>query len=630
MDEIVNYRELGLRCGLEIHYQLATEKKLFCNCPVGLRNDPHDAEIIRHMRPTLSELGEYDGTALMEFKTKKEVHYQLHYDTVCTYEMDDTPPFEVNKEALSIALEIALLLNCQVADEIHVSRKQYLDGSIPTGFQRSIAVGVNGWLPFRGKKIRIMQVCLEEDACREVSDRGHVIVFRTDRLSTPLVEVITWPDMCTPEEAVEGDRELGRILRATGKVMRGIGSVRQDVNVSIKTGTRIEIKGVPKTGLIKRLVHCEAVRQKALLSLKREMKTRGLSRETLSTSIIKCSDMSDGTRVRVIADAIKNGCVVGAVKICGFAGLLNHKVSPSRTFADELRGRVRVIACLDGPPVLFHSDESLREGPSQGEWESLKKALNANYNDAVAVVWGKKDDVNMALSEIAERIREAATGVPGETRQVLKGGETDFERILPGPDRMYPDTDSAPISINETQIEEIKKHLPHTPDYWREKYKELLHPALLNQIIDEGLAQILNQVYEKTYADINLIATTLVSTLKKLNRNGNSTESITKDQLIELFQTYKGGLFPREVIPDIFIEIAKGEESISRIVPKYILKITDDQIIQIIRQVGGAFDLSFADPERKIEFLTGRIKEKLKNHVSGKRIVSLVRRHIDR
>ncbi|MFW6181263.1 MAG: Glu-tRNA(Gln) amidotransferase subunit GatE, partial [Spirochaetota bacterium] len=438
-----DYQALGLRCGLEVHYQLDTRTKLFCRCPVGLRNDPPDAEIVRHMRPTLSELGEYDGTALMEFKTRKEVRYQLYYDTVCTYEMDDTPPFPLNQEALDIALEIALLLNCRIVDEIHVSRKQYLDGSIPTGFQRTIAVGVDGWIPFRGRRIRVLQLCLEEDACREISDRGHVFVLRTDRLSTPLVEVITAADMTTPGEAAAVDREIGRILRATGKVRRGIGSVRQDVNVSIEGGARAEIKGVPRTGMILPLVHYEALRQKALLSLGRELENRGITRRVLTGGGASgrgagstpggsrgrgvtpagtlCTELFRGTRVRAIAESLLRGEEVGAVKLEGFAGLLGYPLGPGRSFADELRGRVRVIACLDRRPVLLHDDlaggedrgggedpdggEDLGGGEDRGssdfphpeKWRQVRDLVGAGPRDTVALVWGPERDVRTAL-----------------------------------------------------------------------------------------------------------------------------------------------------------------------------------------------------------------------------------------
>ena len=94
------YQDLGLKVGLEIHQQLSTDKKLFCRCKAVLHLDNPSTTILRHMRPTLSELGEYDGTALMEFKTKKNVIYQLYDDTVCTYEMDDTPPFKLSNQVV--------------------------------------------------------------------------------------------------------------------------------------------------------------------------------------------------------------------------------------------------------------------------------------------------------------------------------------------------------------------------------------------------------------------------------------------------------------------------------------------------------------------------------------------------
>ncbi len=169
----IDYAEVGLIAGLEVHQQLLTDTQDVLPLP-GAAATPttHDGEVLRHMRPTLSELGEYDGTALMEFKTKKNIIYLLHEDNVCTYEMDDTPPFLVNQQAVDVAIEQCLMLGCDIVDEVHIARKQYLDGSIPTGFQRTAIVGVNGRLPFRGRELSITQVSVEEDSCREVSDAG--------------------------------------------------------------------------------------------------------------------------------------------------------------------------------------------------------------------------------------------------------------------------------------------------------------------------------------------------------------------------------------------------------------------------------------------------------------------------
>ncbi|MBN2323322.1 MAG: Glu-tRNA(Gln) amidotransferase subunit GatE [Spirochaetes bacterium] len=620
-NEETNFRELGLRCGLEVHYQLDTQKKLFCHCPVGLLNRRPDAEIVRHMRPTLSELGEYDGTALMEFKTKKTVRYQLYYDSVCTYEMDDTPPFVINREALKIAVEIALLLNCRIADEIHVSRKQYLDGSIPTGFQRTIAVGVNGWIRFSGRKIRIVQVCLEEDACREVSDRGHVIVFRTDRLSTPLVEVITAPDIRTPAEASGVDREIGRILRATGKVRRGIGTVRQDVNVSIEGGTRVEIKGVPRTGMIERLVRVEALRQKGLLSLRETITARGAEIKTPSCD---CGDLFCESECAPLRESVRRGLSVGAVAIPGFSGILHRRISPGKTFADELAGRVRVIACLDDEPVLFFSDEKAPCGsrPGPKEWEAVRRRLGVGKKDPVVLVRGPGEDVETALSEIAARVEEAKEGVPNETRQVLVGGETDFERILPGPDRMYPDTDSSPIPIAEEDVAAIRKRLPVTPDRWRKRCRGMLKPQTVDQLIDMECIDRFWKILKNTKCDPKFLAYTLTATLPALRRAGCDILAVKEKALVKLFLFHAGGNIIREMIPRALVRIASGrgyDDLSADIDEETILKAVERNYLRVNGRI--------KDRRKLFRYLVGAVKEETGFRASGRRVVWAVQSH---
>ncbi len=271
-----DYEALGFKCGLEIHQQLLTKKKLFCRCPAGLyqKNGQYDAEIIRHMRPTLSELGEYDGTALMEFRTRKNIIYHIKNETACTYDIDDTPPFPVDREALNIAIEIALLSKQNIVGELHITRKQYLDGSIPTGFQRTAIVGIEGEIPLSNKKVRLIQLSIEEDSCREISDIGHERTYTTDRLGMPLIETVTYPDMTTPYEAAEAGQYLRFLARSTGRVRVGIGAAREDVNVSVTGGQRVEIKGVAHISWIPRLTHNEAYRQKGLIEIKNELNRR--------------------------------------------------------------------------------------------------------------------------------------------------------------------------------------------------------------------------------------------------------------------------------------------------------------------------------------------------------------------
>jgi len=465
-----DYAALGLKSGLEIHQQLATEKKLFCHCPV-IRpySEEFDAEILRHMRPTLSELGEYDGTALMEFKTKKEIIYQIRQETVCTYEMDDTPPFELNQQALDIALEVTMLLRCNLVSEVHIARKQYLDGSIPTGFQRTTILGVDGWIPYNGRRIGIIQLGLEEDACREVSDVGHLRKYRTDRLGIPLIESVTYPHMKTPQEVAEVGQILRRLARSTRKVNTGIGAARQDVNVSIEGGRRVEIKGVCRIPLIPLLVHNEAYRQAALLDIKRELGRRSITQESFKADSFNVGELVAGTQYYPLAKALAKNLEVRAVALRGYRGILSTRTQPETTFAKEISDRVRVIACLDRLPNIAHSDME-GETLSSAEWTKIKKLVRMGDRDAVVIVWGNARDVETGVKEIIIRAREATDGVPNETRQALPDGTHGFERILPGADRMYPDTDLPPLAITEDRIQRIKSIMPELPWDREERY----------------------------------------------------------------------------------------------------------------------------------------------------------------
>jgi glutamyl-tRNA(Gln) amidotransferase subunit E len=466
-DRYAELRELGFRCGLETHQQLNTANKLFCRCPAVIRNDAPDAELLRHMRPTLSEFGEYDGTALMEFKTKKQVHYLLYNDSVCTYEMDDTPPFKADRQAVESSLAIAMMFNMSLVDEIHITRKQYLDGSIPTGFQRTAIIGVNGKVPFRGRELNFFQLSLEEDACREVTDVGHDIVFRTDRLSIPLVESVTAPELYSPAEAAAGAALVGDVMRSTRRVRRGIGSVRQDVNVSIRGGTRVEIKGVPRIGLIEDLCRVEGYRQKALLHLRDALAASGLEAEDFNAVPILL-EADAGTLAEAMYGSPEPGERWVAQVLPRFGGYISWPTQPGSTFLDEIDGRVRVIACLrHRPAVLLASGE-------------MSARLGLGPDDTALLFSSSLDDTPTAAQEIVLRIRDAFSGVPSETRQAQPHGNTTFERILPGPDRMYPDTDLPPEPLSDELVSRIAATLPPKPWERRERYSSLGIPDQLS------------------------------------------------------------------------------------------------------------------------------------------------------
>ncbi len=454
------YTEIGFKSGLEVHQQLKTEEKLFCRCPAGKYHDlqDYDAELIRHMRPTLSEMGTYDGTALMEFRTRKNITYYIKNETTCTYDIDDTPPFPINREALEYAIEISLLMHQNIVGELHITRKQYLDGSIPTGFQRTAIVGIEGEIPLKHKNVRIIQLSIEEDACREVSDIGHERIYTTDRLGIPLIETVTYPELLTPDEVMEAGQVIRFINRSSGKVRVGIGAGRQDVNVSITGGTRVEIKGVSRIKWIAKLTHNEAFRQKALLEIKKELcdhiKDTKKWKPTFKAITFDVSDIE----YQPIKDAMDRSWKLIACNLTEFKGTLSFFLQPGKTFADELEGRLKVIACLEKPNMV-HS-EDMNPVFNEDMLKKRSKLLKCGENDAQIVFWAPEDDVKTAMETIEERCRMAFEGVPNETRKALDDGTTIFERVLPGADRMYPDTDSAPIPIKDEYIKEIGKALP--------------------------------------------------------------------------------------------------------------------------------------------------------------------------
>ena len=454
-----DYDRIGFMSGLEVHQQLATKEKLFCRCPAGIfqKPDQYDAELLRHMRPTLSEMGEYDGTALMEFKTRKNIVYRIAHRTACTYEVDDTPPSPINPEALQYALEIALASKLKIVGEVHITRKQYLDGSIPTGFQRTAILGIDGEIQLRNKKVRLIQLSVEEDACREVSDIGHTRIYRTDRLGMPLIETVTYPEMVNPDEVEEACNYIRFLNRSTGRVRTGIGAGREDVNVSCTGGTRIEVKGVAHTKWIPEVTHVECFRQWALLAIREKLKAR-IKKEDWKMNYTELDPKQFHFYFDPITDAIKCGEKVYAVNLPQFAGLLSHFTQPGHPFYCEFADRLKVIACLERPNMA--TSEDLEDVVSRSVFEKAAKALNAGDNDAQIIFWANEDDVKTALETIEERALMAFDGVPQETRKALPDGTTIFERVLPGADRMYPDTDSAPIPLTNDYIEGLRKNIP--------------------------------------------------------------------------------------------------------------------------------------------------------------------------
>jgi glutamyl-tRNA(Gln) amidotransferase subunit E len=532
-----DYERIGFMSGLEVHQQLKTKEKLFCHCPAGVFHDHNDfhAEVIRHMRPTLSELGEYDGTALMEYKTRKEIIYRLNNQTACTYEIDDTPPFKIDREALEYALEISLLCKLNIVGEVHITRKQYLDGSIPTGFQRTAILGVEGEIPLKNKKVRLIQLSIEEDSCREISDIGHTRVYKTDRLGMPLIETVTYPEMFTPDELKEAAEYIRFLNRSTGRVRTGSGAGREDVNVSCKGGTRVEIKGVSYNKLIPELSHNEAFRQWALLNVRNKLNERVKDAKKWKIQHREIDYRDFDLKYEPITNGLINKYRIIAVNLPNFRGILSHYTQPGKCFANEIADRLKVIACLEKPNMV-HSEE-FEPKIIEDNFIKVQELLNASENDAQLIFWASDADIPTALETIEERCQMAFEGIPQETRKSFLDGTTIFERVLPGADRMYPDTDSAPIPLENDYIDSLSKNLPSEVI---DRYKQLKKWGIPEDTYTFIFRNNLFPLVEKIITDLKLnptfVGTFIGHRLKFVEGHYISADKFEYSKIYDLFK----------------------------------------------------------------------------------------------
>jgi glutamyl-tRNA(Gln) amidotransferase subunit E len=543
-----DYKRIGFKSGLEVHQQLKTKSKLFCRCPAGIYHDHDDynAELIRHMRPTLSELGVYDGTALMEFKTKKEIRYRINNLTACTYEVDDTPPFPIDREALEIAIEIAILSKLNIVGEVHITRKQYLDGSIPTGFQRTAILGVEGELQLKNKKVRLIQLSIEEDSCREISDIGHVRIYKTDRLGMPLIETVTYPDMETPDELAEAAEYIRFLNRSTGKVRTGIGAAREDVNVSCRGGTRVELKGVAHNSWIPEISHNECFRQYALLNLRTILNQKITDKEKWNIKSLEIDFSHPDLLFKPLRQALDNGLSVFAINLPHCQGILSHFTQPDHIFANEISDRLKVIACIE-KPNMTHS-EDLNPVISSREFEKISTFLQAGEDDAQIVLWGPAADIPTALETVEERFRMAFEGVPNETRKIFEDGTNIFERVLPGRDRMYPDTDSEPIPLTDEYINKLSEKVPV---YVSDRYHQLkewdIPEDTFRYLLSKNLVPLIERICTNFGLNPKYIGTFFGHRFKNIEGKKKPHKNFSYEKIYGLF----GFISKKKLLPSI-------------------------------------------------------------------------------
>jgi len=619
--EKYDYEALGLKCGLEIHQQLDTKKKLFCRCPSKLQGTRKpDFTIQRRMRPVLGEMGTYDEAMLTEYGKGMGIVYEGYNDVVCTYELDETPPFSCNTEARRIALEIAMLLDANIIEEMHVCRKNYLDGSVPCGFQRTMILGTDGYIELeKGKKIRIDILSLEEEAARKIKTEDKTNFFRIDRLGIPLVEVTTKPDINNPQECRECAERIGLLLWSTN-VKKVIGSIRQDINVSIKAGTRIEIKGVQKLSWITILINHEISRQLKLLEIKEELAKRGLDENKLSLNTIDLTDTALKMKSDFFKNSIKSNKRLFGINLSGFKGILGKELMENYRFGTEVSSKVKIISGLRG---IIHSDENLKKYRLNNEdIEMIREELLSKEDDCFILVLGSKKDNDKAFEVIINRVKYAFKGVPPETRRALENGNTEFLRELHGGARLYPDTDSPAILNNPKEIDDIKKSLPEYPWILIKKYskKYKTEERMIKDLIFYGKLDLFDKIITIYPKNPSLIFTTLLETTKALRREGKNIENITDNDFIDIFTLLNKGEISKEAIEEFMkVKTKSSELSINEIKTNLKIEtISKEDLKEITLKVVNANIKVVKEKEMRAKgSLMGEIMKKVRGKIDG-------------
>jgi len=625
-----DYEKLGLKVGLEIHQQLDTKYKLFCKCPTTLREDEPDIIIVRKLRPTQSELGEVDPAALFEFKRGRIYVYESYDDTVCLVEHDEEPPHDLNPEALEIALEIALMLNAKPVDEVHVMRKIVIDGSNTTGFQRTAIIAMGGYVEDGQDKIGIKTICLEEEAARKIKEEGNKVYYRLDRLGIPLIEIATSPDIKSPEQARRVALKIGMLMRATGRVKRGLGTIRQDLNVSIKDGARIEIKGVQDLNLIPKIIELEVQRQINLLKIREELKKRELREEDLKYEFHNITKVFRNTKSKLVRKLLSRGAVALAVKLPKFAGLLGMEIQPNRRLATEMSDRAKFWGGVGG---IIHTDELPKYGITEKEVEELKRAVAASSEDAVVLVLDERDKCEEALKAVVDRAREALKGVPEETRAANPDGTTRYSRPMPGAARMYPETDVRPIPISKELIEAIKSKLPEPIEVKIDKLVKTygISRKLAEELADSLHIELFEKIVRETGAPAKLVASTLEYTLKSLKHEGVTVEKITESHLIQVFKLIAGGRVAKEAIPEVLKWIAENPDKSAETAVKElgVELLPIEELEKIIEEkIAKNYDLIKERGMRAMAPIMGEVMREVRGKADGKIVSEIVKRKI--
>jgi glutamyl-tRNA(Gln) amidotransferase subunit E len=628
-----------LKVGLEIHQQLDPKNKLFCNCNIT-DSTRYDFTFKRNLRPTQSEMGSYDQAALFESKKIKTVKYQSSKNSNCLIESDEEPPMMVNREALEIVLTVSLGLHCTIEDELHVMRKIVIDGSNTTGFQRSILVGRNGFLDIDGVRVGVQSICLEEDAARIINEQDRYDeevnkIYSLDRQGIPLIEIALEPISNSPAFVTNVAQTVGRLLRSTKKVSRGLGSIRQDVNISMNDGSVVEVKGVQQLSQLALVIEYEAKRQDGLYQIAKELRGRNIDESRFMDNVTDVTDLIKRSSSKVIKKILSDDSRFMAFVLRGFRGILSFEPYPGIRLGRELGDLVKSY----GIGGIFHSDELPNYGISSEDVQSISSELKIKKNDAFVLIGGSTKLLNTVLTELSNRIKRSFSGVVPETRSARLDGVTVFSRPRPGSSRMYPETDIPYISIDDNKIKELSKNIPKpwnvVVDLICKKYG--INKTLAENIFDSRYFSLFEKIISKTSINPSFVISKLTEDLVSLEREGYDTSILTDEVLFYLFMQLNNSRISKESIPIIFEKLLKKEvNDVDEVIRAFgTERVTEGYVDKTISRIIDENDTVISEKGLDaIGLLMGRCMEILRGKIDGekvnKKLMTKLTEHIQR
>ena len=622
----IDFEKIGLKVGLEIHQQLNTNKKLFCKCR-PIESDEYTEKFSRRLRTAKSELGELDPAALFEKTKSKKISYYANSQSSCLVEKDEEPPHDLDYDAKKTSLLISCMLESKIFSEIHVMRKTVIDGSNTAGFQRTMLVSQGGNLNVNGKKIGVQAICLEEDAAKLLKDEQDQRNYSLDRLGIPLVEIALEPVIAKPTEVKEIALTLGRLLRVTGMVKRGIGSIRQDVNISVMNSGVVEVKGVQQLDQLEKIIDYEAKRQYGLILIAEKLKK-------LSITISK-EDVFDITEVfkdcesKIIQNALKLKIKIKAILVRNFSGMFGFEPYPGIRLGKEIGQLVRFF----GVGGVFHSDELPNYGINDSDVDNVKKYLKLVDGDGFLIIAGEDTKLDYAINSIINRIKDAAQGVPAETRGATQDGETIFLRPRPGASRMYPETDIPSISVLPEEIKLAKENIPKS---WNDSIAEIqqkysLNSQLSEQIFDSEYLELFEKICKNKKNSPNFVASILCSSITNLQRKGFDAILLKPEHVIESFELLASDKIPKESLEIIFESIMSGKsENVSIAIQSTdVSSMGEDELNDILDKIiQNNMDLVKERGENALVTLMGIAMKEVRGKASGKMVNALLRKKI--